>query len=138
MVGSPYLFIRYLIGRAKKMWSVIYINEKLIYDYKTLACTISKCAILRNVLRVTSTCPFIFWCSGSANIKWTPRVWNYSLNSVKVNCDITSAENISKSHQPNLSIFPDLDWKISSSSITCSVENFSPLYILNFRLGINN
>ena len=60
VVGSPSLFIRYLIGRTRKIWSVVYINEKWIYVSKTLACTIRECAIVHNVLHVTWTCPFIY------------------------------------------------------------------------------
>ena len=101
VVGSPSSFIRSLIGRTRKMWSVVYINVKWTYTYGTLACTIRACATVRNVLQVTSTCPFISWCSGAANIKRTPRVWNSSLNSVKVNCVPASAEILSKSHHPN-------------------------------------
>ena len=36
---SPYSFIRSLIGRTRKIWSVIYIHAKLVYAYDTLACT---------------------------------------------------------------------------------------------------
>ena len=125
VVKSPSWFIRSLIGRTRNIWSVVYINVKLTYTSENIAYTIRECATVRNVLHVTSTCPLIFWCSGAANVKWTPRVWHYSLNSVKVNCDPTSAEILSKSHHPNSSIFPNLDWNISSLSITSSVEMVS-------------
>ena len=107
VVGSPSSFIRYLIGRTGKIWSVVYINARLTYASGTLACTIIECATVRNVLYVTSTCPFISWCPGAANVKRTPRVWHYSLKSVKVNCVPASAEILSKSHHPNWSIFPN-------------------------------
>ena len=103
----------------------IYINAKWIQDSKTLACTIRECTIVGNVIHVTSTCPFISWWSGATNFKWTPQVWHYSLNSVKVNCDSASDEILSKYHHINSSIFPNLDWNVSSLSITSSVENFS-------------
>ena len=119
------LFIRSLIGRTGKILSVIYINAKWIYSSETLTCNIRECAILRNVLHVTSTCPIISWCHGAANTKWTPRVWHYSLNSVEVNCDTASAEIISKYHYLKSSIFPNMVWNISSLSITPSVEIFS-------------
>ena len=109
VIGSPFLFIRYLIGRTGKIWYVVYINAKLIYASKTLACTIRECATVRNVLRVTSTCPFISWCSGAANVKQTLRVWHYSLKSIEVNCVPESDEIVSKSNHPNSSIFPNLD-----------------------------
>ena len=56
------------------MWSVVYINAKWTYTYRTLACTIRECATVRNFLQVTLTCPFISWCSGATNVKQTPRV----------------------------------------------------------------
>ena len=123
-VVGYYLFIRYLIGKTRKIWSVVYMNEKWIYASETLACTIRECAILRDVLHVTSTCPFISWCSGAANVKRTPRFWNSSLNSVEVNCLPASSEILSKSHHPNWSIFPNLDWNISNFSITSAVVIF--------------
>ena len=89
VVGLPSLFIISLIGRNGKIWSVVYINAKWIYASKTLACTIRECTIVRNVLRVTSTCLFISWCSGASNVKWTPQVWHSYLNSVEVNCNPT-------------------------------------------------
>ena len=104
-VGSTSLFIRSLIGRTGKVWYIVYMNAKWIYTSKTLACTIIECAITHNVLHVTSTCSIIYWCSGAANVKWTTRVWHYSLKSVKVNFVLASAEIISKSHHPNSSIF---------------------------------
>ena len=125
VVGLPSLFIRSLIGRNGKIWSVVYINVKLTYASKTLACTIRDYATVRNVLHVTSTCLFISWCSVAASVKWTPRVWHYSLNSVEVNCVPASAEILSKSHHPNWSISPNLDWNISSFSISPSVVIFS-------------
>ena len=121
VIGSPSSFIRSLIGRNGKIWSVVYINAKSIYVLENLACTIRECAIVRNVLHVASTCLFISWCSGAANVKWTLRVWKYSLNSVEVYYFPEYAEIISKYHHPNSSIFPNLDWKISSLSITPSV-----------------
>ena len=105
VVRSPYLFIRSLIGRTRKIWSVVYNNEKWIYASETLACTIWECAILRNVLHVNSTFPFISWRSGAANVKWTSRVWRSCLNSVELNCVPACAEIHSKYHHPNSSIF---------------------------------
>ena len=52
-------FIISLIGRNVNILSVVYIFEKRIYASKTLASTISECAIVFNVLCVTSTCPFM-------------------------------------------------------------------------------
>ena len=104
VVGSSSFFIRSLIGRTGKMWSVVYINAKWTYTSGTLACTIRECATVRKFLQVTSTCLFISWCSGAANITRTPRVWKSSLNSVEINCVPASAENISKYHHPNWSI----------------------------------
>ena len=121
VVVSPSSFIRYFIGRSRKIWYVLYINTKWIYTSETLAYTIRDCTIVRNVLEVTLTCPFISWCSGAANVKWTPRAWNYFLNSFEVNCVPASAEILSKSHYPNSSIFPNLDWNISSLFITSSL-----------------
>ena len=85
VIGSPSLFIRYLIGSARKIWSVVYMNAKWIYASKNIACTISECAIVRNVLHVTSTFLLIYQCSGAANVKWTPQVWHASWNSVEGN-----------------------------------------------------
>ena len=85
VVGSPSSFIRYLIVRTGKIWYVVYYNAKWIYASETLACTIRECAIVRNVLHVTSTCTFISLCSGAANSKWTPQVWNSCLNPIEVN-----------------------------------------------------
>ena len=124
VVVSPSLFIRSLIGRTRKIWYVVYIIAELTYTSDTLACTIRECATLRNVLYVTSTCPFISWCSGAANVKRTPQVWHYSLNSVEVNFVPASAEILSKYHHPNSSIFPNMDWNISSLSITSYVVIF--------------
>ena len=124
-IGSPYSFIRYLIGRTREIWSVVYINTKWIYASKTLTCTIRECAIIRNVLHVTLIFPFISWCSGAANAKWTPRAWHSSLNYIEVNCDTASVEILSKFHHPNSSIFTNLDCNISSLSIISSVEVFS-------------
>ena len=121
VVGSSPSFIRSFIGRTGKMWSVVYIDAKWTYTSRTLACTIRECATVRNVLHVTSTCPFISWCSGAANVKLTPRVWHSSLNYVEVNFVPASAEILSKSHHPNWSISPNLDWNISNFSITSSV-----------------
>ena len=121
VVGSPFLFIRSLIGRTGNIWSVVYINAKWIYASKNLACTIRECATVRNVLHVTSTSPLISWYSGDANVKWTPQVWHSSYNSVEVNCVPAYAEIISKSHHPNWSISPNMYWNISSLSITSSV-----------------
>ena len=97
VVGSPSSFIRYLIGRNGKMWSVVYINAKWTCTSGTLACTIRGCATVRNVLHVTSTCLFIYWCSVAANVKQTTIVWHSSLNPIEVNCVPASAEIISKS-----------------------------------------
>ena len=41
IVGSPSSFIRSLIGRTGKIWSIVYINAKLTYASGTLACTIT-------------------------------------------------------------------------------------------------
>ena len=100
VVGYPSSFIRSLIGRTRKIWYVVYINTKWRYTSGTLACTIRECATVRNVLQVTSTFPFISWCSGAAKVKRTLRVWHYSLNSVEVNCVPASAGIISKFQQP--------------------------------------
>ena len=124
VVGLPSSFIRSLISRTGKIWSVVYINAKWTYTSRTLACTIRACATIRNVLQVTSTCPFISWCSGAANVRRIPRVWHSSLKSVEVNCVPASAEILSKSYQPNWSIFPNLDWNISNFSITSAVVIF--------------
>ena len=125
VVGSTFSFIISLIGRTGKIRYVVYINTNWIHASGTLACTIRECAIVRNVLHVTSTCPLIYWCSDAANVKWTPLVRHYSLNCVEINFVPASAEVLSKSHHPNSSIFPNLDWNISSLSITCSVVIFS-------------
>ena len=98
VVGSPSSFIRSLIGRTRNIWSVVYINVKWTYTSGTLACTIRACATVHNVLQVTSTCPFISWCSGAANVRQTPRVWHSSLNSAKVKCVPASAEILSPHH----------------------------------------
>ena len=121
VVRSPSSFIISLIVRTGKIWSVVYINAKWIYASKTLACTIIECATVCNVLHVTSTCLLISCCSGAANVKQTLQVWHSSLNSVEVNYVPASAEILSKSHHPSLSIFPNLDWNISILSITSSV-----------------
>ena len=71
MVRSLSLFIVSLIGSTGKIWYVLYSNKKWIYASKTLACTISECAIVCNVLHVTLTCPLISWCSVAANFKLT-------------------------------------------------------------------
>ena len=110
LVKSPSSFIISFIGRTVKILSVVYINAKWINASENLACTIIECAIVRNVLHVTLTCPFISWCSGAANVKWTPQVWHYSLNSVEVNYVPASAEIISKSHHPNSSTFQIWIW----------------------------
>ena len=123
--GSPSSFIISLIGRTRKMWSVVYINAKGTNTSGTLKCTIRECATVRNVLQVTSTCPFISWCSGAANVKQTQRVWHSSLNSVKISCVPASAEILSKSHHPNWSILPNMDYNISNLFITSSVVIFS-------------
>ena len=68
-VGSPSPFISYLIGRTGKIQSVVYINAKWIYTSKTLECIIRECAIVRNVLCVTSACLLISWCSSATNFK---------------------------------------------------------------------
>ena len=51
VVGSPPSFIRSLIGRTGKIWSVVYINAKWTYTSGTLACTIRACATVHNVFR---------------------------------------------------------------------------------------
>ena len=127
VVGSPSSFIISLIGRTRKIWSVVYINAKLTYTFGTLACTIRSCTNVRNVLQVTSTCPFISWCSSAANVRRTLQVWHSSLNSVEVNCLPASADILYKSHRPNWSILPNLDWNMSSLSITSAVVIF-PCY----------
>ena len=106
--------------------------KKCIHASETLSCTIRECAIVCNFLHVTSTCPFIYLCSGDAKFKWTLQVWHSSLQSLKVNCVPTSAENISKSHHPNPSILPNLDWNISILSITSSVVIFPYHKVLEF------
>ena len=125
VVGLLSSFIRSLIVSTGKIWYVVCINTKWIYTSGTLACTIRECATVRNFLQVTSTCPFIPWCFGAANVRRTPQVWHSSLNSVEVNYVPVSAEIISKSHQPNWSIFPNLDWNMSNLSITSAVVIFS-------------
>ena len=72
MVGFPSLFIKSLIGSTGKILSDVYMNEKWKDASETRACTISECAIVRNVPHVTLTCPLISWCSGAANVKLTP------------------------------------------------------------------
>ena len=125
MVQLPSSFIRSFIGRTRKILSVVYNNEKWIYASETPACTIRECDIVRNVMHVTLTCLFIFWFSGVNNVKWIPRVCNSSLNYVEVNCVPASADIHSKSHQPNSSFLPCMDWNISRLSITASVVVFS-------------
>ena len=125
VVVLPCLFIRSLIGRTRKIWAAVYINAKWIYAFKTISCTIRECTIVRNILYVTSTCLFISWCSGAANVKWSPQVWHSSLNYFEVNYDPASAEILSKFHNSNSFISPNLDWNISSLSKTSSVEIFS-------------
>ena len=98
-------FIISLIRRTGKIWYVVYINAKLIYPSENLAFTIRECAIVRNVLHVTSICSFVSWCSGAANVKWTPQVWRYYLNSVEVNCFPASDKMPFKSHHPDSFIF---------------------------------
>ena len=80
--------------KNQKILSVIYINAKWIYASKTLACTIKECVIVRNIFHVTSTCPFISWCSGDANVKWTPQIWHLSLKYVEVNLHTCICWNI--------------------------------------------
>ena len=70
VVGLKYSFIRSLLDGTVKIWSYVYINTKWIYAPETLVCTISECAIVRKVIHVTSTCMFIYWCYGDANVKW--------------------------------------------------------------------
>ena len=118
VVGLTSSFIRSLIGRTRIIWYVVYINAKWIYTSKTLECTIRYYAIVLKVIHVTSTCPFISWCSRATNIKWALRGWHYSLNSVDTNYAPIFAEILFKYHHPNSSIFPDLDWNIYSLSIT--------------------
>ena len=120
LFGLPSLFIRYFISITQKIWSIVYFNKKWTHPSETPACTIIEGSFVLNILHVTLTCPFISWCSCSATVKWTPRVWNYYLSYVKVNCIPASAEIISKFHNPNSSIFPNLYWNISSLSITSS------------------
>ena len=129
VVGSAFSFIKSLIGRTGKIWSVIYFNENFIYTSETVAYTIRECAIVRNVLHIISTFLFISWSLGAANVKCTLRFCHYSLNSIKVNCVLISAENLSKSQHSNSSISPYLDWNVSSLSITYSVVIFSLLYL---------
>ena len=118
VVGLLSSFIRSLIVSTGKIWSIVYIYVKWIYASKTLAFTISECEIVRHV---TLTCPFISWCSVDANIKWTPKVWHTSWNSVRVNYVPASYEILSKCQHPNSSIFPKLDFNIPILSITSSV-----------------
>ena len=125
VIGLLSLFIRSLIGSTGIIWYSVYINAKLIYASENLARTISECEIVCNVLYVTSTCPFIYWCSRYANVKWTPWVWHLSWNSIELNCVPASAKILSKSHHPNLSIFPNIYWNISNFSITSSVAVLS-------------
>ena len=125
VVGLPSSFIISLIGTTGEIWYVVYINVKWTYTSGTLACTIRECETVRNVLLSTSTCIFIYWCSGAANVKTNPLVWHSSLNSFEVNWVPASAEIISKSHHPNWSIFPHFDRNISNLSISSSVVIFS-------------
>ena len=74
VVGLPSSFIRSFIDSTRKIWYIVYINAKWIYASETLVCIISECSILCNITHVTSTCPFISWCSGAANVKRTPQV----------------------------------------------------------------
>ena len=121
VVGFPSLSIRSLIGRTSEIWSFVYIYKNLMYTSKTVACTIRECAIVLNVIHVILNFLFISGCSGAANVKWTSWVWHLSLKSIEVNCFPASAKIISKSYHPNLSIFPNMDWNISSLSIPSSV-----------------
>ena len=73
-VGSTSWFDKCLIGRTRNIWSVMYIYEKCIYLSETRACTIIECAIVRNVLHVNSTWPFIYSLSSDANDTLTPRI----------------------------------------------------------------
>ena len=132
VVGLLSSFIRSMIGWTGRIWSVLYMNAKRMYASEILACTIRECAIVRNVLHVTSTCPFISWCYGAAYVKWTPKVWNYSLKSVEVNSVPASAEINYKPHHLNSSIFPNLDWNIFSLSITSSVVIYPYHKVLKF------
>ena len=59
VVVFPSLFIKYLIGRTGRIRSVVYINAKGIYASENLECTIRECAIIRNVLHITSACSFM-------------------------------------------------------------------------------
>ena len=108
MVGSPSLFIRYFIGITRK-YDLSYTLTQNEYNIPKSRVYHKWVRNFRNVLRVTSTCPFIYFCSRADNVKLTPQVWHALLNSVKVNCVPASAEIHSKSHQPNLSIFPNID-----------------------------
>ena len=58
--------------------------------------------------------------SGSLNVTAGSGIWD-SEGGATVNCVPASAEILYKSHQPNSSIFPNLDWNISYLSITSSV-----------------
>ena len=93
----------------------------MITRFQNIAFTISECAIVRNIIQFTSIFPFISWCYGAANIRWTPWVYHSSWYSVEVNCAPESSEINCKYHQQNSSVFPNLDWNVSNSSITCSV-----------------
>ena len=121
VVGLPSLIIKSLIVSTSKIWSAVYIKEKWIWSSETSACTIRECEIVRNILRVTLTCPLISWCSGAANVIRTPRFWHLYWKSLEVNCVPAYAEIIYKSHQPNSSIFPNISWNIPILSITSSV-----------------
>ena len=91
VVRSPSSFIRYLMGRTGKIWSIVYINSKWIYSSKTLACTIRECVIVRKGIHVTLTGPFVYWCFVTNNVKWILRVCNSSLKSAEVNSVPASA-----------------------------------------------
>ena len=101
VVGFTSYFIISLIGRNVKIWLVVYINAKWIYTSETISCNIWERENLRNIIHVTLKFPFISWCPGSDNAKWTLWVWHSSLNSVEVNFFPASAEIISKYHHPN-------------------------------------
>ena len=117
VVDSPSWFLKCLIGKKGNMWWVVYINEKCMYYSKTRPCITIECAIVLNVCHVTPTWALISWWHGAVNLSRTPStertLWNY----LEVNFVPASVWIWSKSHQPILSTFLNLDWKIYSLSM---------------------
>ena len=112
-VGSLSLFIKSLNGSTGNMICCIHSYEINIRFQNS--------CMYHQWMYVTSTCPLFPWCYRYSNFKWISRVLHQSLNYMEGKSVPASAEIISKYHQPNLSIFLNLDWSISNLSITYSV-----------------